>query len=72
MPDRNVSVGIFMDDTYMVGSTETPRDIHYFGDIKKSGVGTFNALKTTGRFQILHPYGHQVRQNGQKPINGFL
>lgn len=52
MPDRNVSVGIFMDDTYMVGSTETPRDIHYFGDIKKSGVGTFNALKTTGRFQI--------------------
>jgi len=51
-PDRNISVGIFMDDTYMVGSTETPRDIQYFGDIKRTGTGTFNALKTTGRFQI--------------------
>lgn len=51
-PDRNVSVGIFMNDTYMVGSTETPRDIHYFGDIKRDGTGSFNALKSTGRFQI--------------------
>jgi hypothetical protein len=51
-PDRNVSVGIFMDDTYMVGSTETARDTYYFGDIKRSGTGTFNALKSTGRFQL--------------------
>lgn len=50
--NRNVSVGIFVDDTYMVGSTETPRDLHYFGDIKRNGTGTFNSLKTTGRFQI--------------------
>jgi hypothetical protein len=51
-PDRNVSVGIFMDDTYLVGTTETPRDIHYFGDIKRDGTGSFNTLKTTGRFEI--------------------
>jgi len=51
-PDRNVSVGIFMNDTYMVGSVETPRDIHYFGDIKHDGSGSFNALKTSGRFQL--------------------
>lgn len=50
--DKNISVGIFLDDTYMVGSTETPRDIHYFGDIKRNGAGTFNALKTTGRFEL--------------------
>lgn len=50
--DKNTSVGIFLDDTYMVGSTETPRDVHYFGDIKRNGAGTFNALKATGRFEL--------------------
>ena len=50
--DKNTSVGIFLNDTYMIGSTETPRDIHYFGDIKRNGAGTFNALKTTGRFEL--------------------
>lgn len=50
--DKNISVGIFLDDTYMVGSTETSRDLHYFGDIKMNGLGTFNALKTSGRFEL--------------------
>jgi hypothetical protein len=51
-PDRNISVGIFLDDTYMVGSTETAKDIHYFGDIQLDGQGTFNSIKTTGRFEL--------------------
>lgn len=51
-PDRNVSVGIFMNDTYVSSGVESARDIHYFGDIKLNGTGTFNALKTTGRFEI--------------------
>ena len=51
-PDRNISVGIFLDDTYMVGTTETPEDIHYFGDIQLDGHGTFNSIKTTGRFEL--------------------
>jgi hypothetical protein len=51
--DKNISVGIFLDDTYMVGSTETPRDIHYFGQIRMDGIGvTFNSLKSTGRFEL--------------------
>lgn len=51
-PDRDISVGIFLNDTYMVGSTETPKDIHYFGDIRYDGTGAFNSLKTTGRFTL--------------------
>ncbi len=31
--DSNVSAGIFLDDTTMVGTTETPRDRYYFGQI---------------------------------------
>lgn len=51
--DKNTSVGIFLNDTYTPdGFTETPRDVHYFGDIKRNGLGTFNALKTTGRFEL--------------------
>ena len=29
-------------------------------------------VKQQADSKFLHPYGHQVRQNGQKPINGFL
>ncbi|MBV5279029.1 MAG: hypothetical protein J0647_08375, partial [Campylobacteraceae bacterium] len=51
--DKNTSVGIFLNDTYMVGSTETPRDIHYFGQIRMDNIGiTFNNLKSTGRFEL--------------------
>ena len=46
--DKNVSVGIFLDDD----NGGTSRDLYYFGDIKKDGTGTFNALKTTGRFEL--------------------
>ncbi|WP_263832553.1 PA14 domain-containing protein [Sulfurospirillum oryzae] len=69
--NRNVSVGIFMDDTYMVGSTETPRDIHYFGDIKRNGSGSFNALKTTGRFELpasSWPSGNQIWPQAKKRL----
>ena len=31
--DANVSAGIFLDDTIIVDSNETPRDLHYFGEI---------------------------------------
>ena len=46
--DKNVSVGIFLDDD----NNGASRDLHYFGDIKKDGTGTFNALKSTGRFAL--------------------
>ena len=51
-PDKNVSVGIFLDEFYTSENVEMTRDIHYFGDIKMNGSGTFNALKSTGRFEI--------------------
>jgi len=38
--DFNVSAGIFLNDTIMVGTTETPRDLHYFGQISD-----FNATR---------------------------
>lgn len=69
--DKNTSVGIFLDDTYMVGSTETPRDIHYFGDIKRNGAGTFNALKATGRFELpasSWPAGVQTLSSANKRL----
>lgn len=69
--DKNISVGIFLDDTYMVGSTETPRDVHYFGDIKMNGAGTFNALKATGRFELpasAWPSGVQTWSSANKRL----
>ncbi|MBU0632016.1 cadherin-like domain-containing protein [bacterium] len=51
-PDKNTSVGIFLDDTYMSGSAEISQDIHYFGDIKLDGSGSLNSLKSSGRFEI--------------------
>ena len=53
-PDKNVSVGIFLDEVYTSGNAEITRDFHYFGDIKMDGKGTFNALKSIGhgRFKI--------------------
>ncbi|WP_088437300.1 PA14 domain-containing protein [Sulfurospirillum diekertiae] len=50
--DKNVSVGIFLEELYTVNSAEITQNIYYFGDIKKNGSGTFNALKSTGRFEL--------------------
>ncbi len=51
-PDNNVSVGIFLDEIEVVGGSEVPKDVKYFGDIKKNGTGTFNSLKASGRFAL--------------------
>lgn len=67
--DKNISVGIFLNDTYMDGFTETTRDIHYFGDIQMDGTGTFNSLKTTGRFELppsSWPSGNQTWASANK------
>lgn len=48
VPDKNVSVGIFLDDD----NNGVSRDLYYFGDIKKYSTGTFNTLKSTGRFEL--------------------
>jgi hypothetical protein len=44
-PNKDVSAGIFLDTTQIVGSNEVSTDLHYFGEISD-----FN--KTTGRFEI--------------------
>ena len=43
--DKNISAGIFLDTTQMVGNNEVAVDIHYFGEIND-----FNTA--TGRFEI--------------------
>ncbi|HEX5329287.1 PA14 domain-containing protein [Sulfuricurvum sp.] len=42
----DVSYGLFLDDTVMVGGSETPRDLHYFGESNS----TFQGLGT--RFEL--------------------
>lgn len=51
-PDKNVSVGVFLNDIEMIGNTETPRDISYIGDIKRDNTGSLSNHKPTGRFSL--------------------
>lgn len=51
-PDKNVSVGIFLNDIEIIGNTETPRDISYIGDIRHDNNGSLSNHKPTGRFTL--------------------
>ncbi len=44
-PNKKISAGVFLETTKMIGLSEVPKDIHYFGEINDFDL-------STGRFEI--------------------